>query len=91
MGQSRVSSIDIKYSFRCDGSDGNRKVKRFINRAYEWYYEQMKLTEDNSRYMYRMVTTPEPPKEQKGSRRPQDYDSNEDEGGGNKIFPPPLR
>ena len=50
----------IRYSFWCGGREGHRKIQAFINKAYSWYAEEMKSTEDHSRYMYTLVAEPEP-------------------------------
>ncbi|CAM9351159.1 unnamed protein product [Ascophyllum nodosum] len=50
----------IRYSFWCGGREGHRKIQAFINKAYGWYAEEMKSTEDHSRYMYTLVAAPEP-------------------------------
>ena len=57
--------ITIRYSFWCGGREGHRKIQAFINKAYSWYAEEMKSTEDHSRYMYTLVATPEPAEPQK--------------------------
>lgn len=47
----RDTVTTIEYDFRCDMQGGNIKVKDFIQKAYEWYTNEMRSTEDHSRYM----------------------------------------
>eukprot|EP00752_Nemacystus_decipiens_P016296 g14573.t1 len=68
--QPSVTTID--YTFRCAGPRGNVKVKAFINKAYDWYTKKMESFDDNARYMYSLVATPEPTKH-KGGRKSKDY------------------
>lgn len=41
---------------RCQKSDGDLRIQAFMNRAFQWYHEAMRSTEDNSRYLYNMLS-----------------------------------
>lgn len=45
----------------CDKPDGDLRIQAFVNRAFEWYREAVKSTEDNSRYLYNLMSNPKKP------------------------------
>ena len=42
----------VEYTFQCVRLLGGAKIKAFMNKAFEWYTEEMAATEDNNRYMW---------------------------------------
>eukprot|EP00903_Cladosiphon_okamuranus_P005574 g5549.t1 len=67
----------IEYTFQCVRVLGGAKIKAFMNKAFEWYIQEMAATEDNNRYMYSLVATPEP-KKKKSNRGRGDEDGKDD-------------
>lgn len=102
-GETRYSDYDIKtnsvvaYKFWCDRAEGDVKIEAFINKAYEWYTEEMKLTEDHARYTFNLVAVPQPSKKGRKSRAGSGDDSDGGSGGdgggkdGERRDPAPLR
>ena len=72
----------IRYHFWCGGREGHRKIQAFINKAYSWYAEEMKSTEDHSRYMYTLVTEPEPDEKSQKPGQSREVEGNAKKGGG---------
>lgn len=42
----------------CDKPDGDLRIQAFVNRAFQWYRDAVKSTEDNSRYLYNLMSNP---------------------------------
>ncbi|CAN0107280.1 unnamed protein product [Ectocarpus sp. 12 AP-2014] len=87
----RDTVTTIEYDFRCDRQGGNIKVKDFIQKAYEWYTDEMKSTEDHSRYMYSLIAQPEPARSRLGIGGVEFPGMNGDGRGRNPLDPSPLR
>eukprot|EP00752_Nemacystus_decipiens_P016300 g14577.t1 len=70
----------VDYTFQCVRLHGGAKIKAFMNKAFEWYTEEMAATEDNNRYMYSLVATPEPKKknQRRGGDDTEDKDDKKD-------------
>lgn len=60
-----------------------------MDKAFDWYCEEMKSTEDHARYLYNLVSAPEPPKKPKGRGRAMSED--EDEKAKRTMQPVPLK
>ncbi|CAM9204899.1 unnamed protein product [Ectocarpus sp. 6 AP-2014] len=87
----RDTVTTIEYDFRCDRQGGNTKVKDFIQKAYEWYTDEMKSTEDHSRYMYSLIAQPEPARSRLGIGGVEFPGMNGDGRGRSPLDPSPLR
>ncbi|CAN0564553.1 unnamed protein product, partial [Laminaria digitata] len=44
------------YWFSCDELDGDMRIEAFIKKAFAWYCKAMESTEDNSRYLYTLIS-----------------------------------
>lgn len=77
----RATLPQVRYQFMCKRIGGNNKIRAFIERAFDWYCEEMKSTEDNSRYLYTLVSTPKRAKRRRrrGSRSDDDDDESRDD------------
>lgn len=69
-------TFQVRHHFLCYGLEGNMKIRAFIDEAFQWYCEEMKSTEDNSRYMYVLIALPKPVRRRRSRRG---YDSEGDE------------
>ncbi|CAM9180173.1 unnamed protein product [Ectocarpus sp. 4 AP-2014] len=53
------STKDVKkkttYHFRCSERDGDERIDKFVQKAFRWYCEEMKSTEDHGRYLYTLI------------------------------------
>lgn len=38
--------------------DGDLRIQAFLDKAFLWYLKAMESTEDNSRYLYNLLTEP---------------------------------
>lgn len=77
----------MTYRFWCDRVDGNKKIDEFLGKAYNWYCEEMKLTEDHWRYEYNLTAMAEPVKK---DRRVMGGEPNEDDTTEKAMKPRPL-
>lgn len=69
-GENKITKNTIRFEFKGDNPDGQKKVDSFIQDAFDWYVERMKAMQDHSRYLYMLVKSPPA------------VSSNEDGGGG---------
>lgn len=53
---SRGAPQQVTFMFACARRDGDHHIQRFVNRAFSWYINEMEATEDNSRYMYNLIS-----------------------------------
>eukprot|EP00904_Undaria_pinnatifida_P012176 jgi/Undpi1/8089/HiC_scaffold_24.g10561.m1 len=60
-GNGKESAKDVKrktsYLFKCAEQDGDVRIQAFIHKAFDWYCKAMECTEDNSRYLYTLIST----------------------------------
>ena len=50
-------SKQTSYLFKCAEQDGDVRIRMFIQKAFDWYCKAMESTEDNSRYLYTLIST----------------------------------
>lgn len=48
----------MTFTFACAKRDGDLHVQAFLDKAFLWYLKAMESTEDNSRYLYNLLTEP---------------------------------
>lgn len=77
MHERKITTV-VKYHFWCDKKEGNLRIQEFVNKAYEWYAAEMESTEDHARYMYSLVSNPEPPSKKKKADGTQQIEDNKD-------------
>lgn len=54
------------FLFKCAEQDGDVRIGAFIQKAFDWYCKAMECTEDNSRYLYTLISTSGLPKSSGG-------------------------
>lgn len=69
-GEKNDTSTRITHQFRFQSESGEA-IDHFIDKVYQWYMEELRKLEDNSRYLYELKTSP-----------PSSQQNNDDHGDG---------
>lgn len=59
LGGPATALRQVKHEFVCVRSDGDVRIKRFIEKAFSWYLMKMESTEDQSRYLFNLQSPDE--------------------------------